>query len=123
MSNWQVLIVEVEYDSIQMVSKILTHHGVEISVVNDGFQCMEALRDMEPTLIVMDLSLPGMNGWDTLIAIRSDPHLAHIPVVAVTAFDSVDVAEDAYKAGFDGYFPKPVNPRSFVDALADIIST
>jgi CheY-like chemotaxis protein len=122
MPNWQVLIVEDEYDSIQMVSKILTHHGVEISVVNDGFQCMEALQDMEPTLIVMDLSLPGMNGWDTLIAIRSDPRLAHIPVVAVTAFDSVDVAEDAYKAGFDGYFPKPVNPGSFVNALADIIS-
>ncbi len=120
-SEWRVLVVEDEYDSITMVSKILSHHGIQVQVAENGYECLEVVVQFDPIIVVMDLAMPEMNGWETLVQLRSNPDTAHIPVVAITAFDSVDVAEDAYKAGFDGYFPKPVSPKNFVEELAAII--
>ena len=118
---WRVLVVEDEFDSVQMISKVLTYHGVEVQVAHNGHECMEYLSAYEPTLVVTDLAMPGMDGWETLAAIRANPTTRHIPVVAMTAYDSVDVADEAERAGFDAYFPKPVDPRTFVQSLVDII--
>jgi CheY-like chemotaxis protein len=118
---WHVLVVEDEYDSLQMVSKILSYHGITVVVAKNGRECLERLAEFEPTIIITDLAMPGMDGWQTLAAIRSNPATQHIPVVAMTAYDSVSVAEDAHNAGFDAYFPKPVDPRSFVQSLAGIL--
>ncbi|MBI5667300.1 MAG: response regulator [Chloroflexi bacterium] len=120
--EWQVLLVEDEFDSLQMVSKILKFHGVEVVVAHHGAECMDLLDHLTPTLIVTDLAMPMMDGWQTLAAIRSNPRTRHIPVVAVTAYHSIDVAEEAMNAGFDGYFAKPVDPRSFVQSLGQILA-
>lgn len=119
--QWQVLIVEDEYDSAQVVSKILTHHGVEVFVARDGQECLDMLGSLIPTAIVMDLAMPEKDGWSTLLEIRANPETAHIPVVAVTAYHSASVAQDAIAAGFDAYFSKPVDPNSFVESLAEVI--
>lgn len=119
--TWQVVVVEDEYDSVQLISKILGFYDIQVHVAHNGEDCLAMLEQFEPTLIVTDLAMPGMDGWQTLAALRANPHTRHIPVVAITAYDSVDVAEDALKAGFDAYFPKPVDPRSFVQSLADIV--
>ncbi len=122
LSELRVLVVEDEYDSAKMVSKILTHSGIQIELAGNGYECLNKLESFDPTIVVMDLAMPEMNGWEALIEMRSNPMTAHIPVIAITAFDSVDVAEDAYKAGFDGYFPKPVKP-SFVQELVNILDS
>jgi two-component system, cell cycle response regulator DivK len=122
MSNsWQILVIEDEYDSIQMVSKILTFHGIEVHVAHNGRECLDMLNDLNPTLIVSDLAMPEMDGWQTLAAIRANPQTEHIPVVAVTAYHSADVAEEAMRAGFDGFFAKPVSARTFVQQLKEIV--
>ena len=118
---WQVLVVEDEFDSAQIVWKILSFHGIQVHVAHNGSECLEMLNHIKPTLIVTDLAMPGMDGWEMLAAIRSNPQTKHIPVVAVTAYDSVDVAAEAAEAGFDAYFSKPVNPRSFVENLAKLV--
>lgn len=120
--TWQIIVVEDEYDSVQLISKILGFYDIQVHVAHNGEDCLAMLEQVEPTLIVTDLAMPRMDGWQTLAALRANPHTRHIPVVAITAYDSVDVAEDALKAGFDAYFPKPVDPRSFVQSLADIVS-
>ncbi len=120
-SDWRILVVEDEYDSVQMVSKVLSYHGIMVEVAQNGSECLERLHDFEPTIIVTDLAMPGMDGWETLAAIRANPATQHIPVVALTAYHSVDVAEEARHAGFDAFFPKPVDPRSFVQSLADLV--
>ena len=120
-STWQIIVVEDEFDSARMVSKILTYHGIEVFHAHDGHECLEMLETFEPTLIVTDLAMPGLDGWQTLDAIRSNPHTAHIPVVAITAYYSVDVAEEAFNAGFDAYYAKPLDPRSFVQDLSKIV--
>jgi CheY-like chemotaxis protein len=121
-NNWRILVIEDEYDSIQMVSKILSFHGIEVHVAHNGRESLEMLEDVNPTLIVSDLAMPEMDGWQTLAAIRANPYTQHIPVVAVTAFDSADVAEEALRAGFDAFFSKPVNPRTFVQQLRKLVA-
>jgi len=120
-NNWRILVIEDEYDSLQMVSKILSFHGVEVHVARNGRESLEILDTISPTLIVSDLAMPEMDGWQTLAAIRANPDTQHIPVVAVTAFGSSDVADEAMRAGFDAFFSKPVNPRTFVQQLEKLI--
>lgn len=117
---WSVLLVEDEYDSVQMVSKILSYHGIQVQVARTGAEGLSMLNHYHPTLIVTDLAMPGMDGWEVLSAIRANPATTHIPVVAITAYHSLAVAEEATSFGFDGYFPKPVNPRTFVQALVKV---
>ncbi|NDJ33667.1 MAG: response regulator [Chloroflexi bacterium] len=120
--TWRILIVEDETDTAQVVSTILEHHVVEVHHAADGTECLEKLSALQPTLVIMDLAMPQLNGWDTLIEIRANPDTAHIPVVALTAYHSMQVARDAAAAGFDGFFMKPVSAGSFVTDLGDLLA-
>jgi CheY-like chemotaxis protein len=122
LQDWKVIVVEDTYDDQQLISRMLQHYGVSVFIAKNGNECLELLEEIEPTLIVTDLAMPSKDGWQTLVAIRSDIAKAHIPVIAMTAYHSADVAQDAMKAGFDGYFPKPVNPQTFVSRLAEIMA-
>ena len=122
LNSWHVLVVEDERDSAQVVSEILAHNGVQVDVARNGYECLDMLREFEPTLIVMDLAMPEMDGWQTLMEIRANPATAHIPVVAVTAYHSVNVAQDALHAGFNAYFSKPLHPVRFMEAIVDLAS-
>lgn len=121
----QILVVDDDYDSLQVTMQAvrLGSGSIDVIGVHDGEECMDRLRTFRPHLIVMDLALPQMDGWQTLASIRSIPALAAIPVVAITAYHSYNVAEDARRAGFDAYFPKPLNVSTFMSNLEQIIST
>lgn len=121
-NQWCVLVVEDEYDSVQMVSKILRHYGADVHIANNGHECLAKLEDLDPTLIIMDLALPEMDGWETLVRIRSNINTAHIPVAAITAYHSVSVAEDARNAGFNAYFPKPLDTATIIEKLGEIVN-
>jgi CheY-like chemotaxis protein len=116
--NQEVLIVEDDPDSMAFVQQALRFSGLEVRSAINGQEAMRLLSTVRPILVIMDLSLPEMDGWQTLAAMRADPATASIPVVAVTAYHSASVAEDAYKAGFDGYFAKPLDVRRFLEAVA-----
>lgn len=112
-----VLVVEDEEDSIHLVAEMLRHHNAEVHVAGDGEEALNALADLRPNLIVMDLAMPRMDGWQTLEAIRQTPTIADVPVVAITAYHSATVAHDAEQAGFDAYFSKPVDVDAFIRTL------
>lgn len=120
-NDWRVILVDDDYDSVRMVTKILTYHGADVYVARSGEQCLDLLDVVNPAIIVTDLAMPDMDGWQTLQAIRSSTHSAHIPVVAITSYDSAQVAEKVSEVGFDAYFPKPLNPREFVQTLSKLI--
>lgn len=121
--NWKVIVVEDTYDDQQVVSYVLEHYGIEVHMAHNGDECLDLLKRVEPDLILTDLAMPRRDGWQTLVAVRADIRTAHIPVIAITAYHSAEVAEDAMRAGFDGYFPKPLNPQTFVGRLREILST
>jgi CheY-like chemotaxis protein len=122
MNQWQVLVVEDEYDSFQMVSKILTHYGVRMRLAENGVRCLEILAEgYDPHVIIMDLAMPVMDGFETLAHIRANKDTANIPVVAVTAYYSDEVEIKVEPAGFNAYFRKPLNARHFIEELTTLI--
>jgi CheY-like chemotaxis protein len=121
--DWHIVVMEDEYDSLRMVSKILSFHGIHFSVANNGRQGLQLMAQSEPTCVITDLAMPEMDGWSVLEHIRANPDTRHIPVVAVTAYHSSDVERDAEQAGFDAYFAKPVNAKTFVNSLEQLLST
>ena len=123
MKNWKVIVVEDTYDDMQLAIIILEHNGIEVHVAHDGRECLQLLQSVQPTLIVTDLSMPEMDGWQMLNAIRANPTTAQIPVVAVSAYFSSDLEMDARNAGFNACFAKPVSPRDFVSQLDTILNT
>ena len=119
--EWRVLLVEDEYDSIQLVSKILRYNGAKVYVAHNGYECLALVEELKPTLIIMDLGLPKMNGWETLAKLRDNPKTRAIPVMAITAYHSVSVEEDALVAGFDAFYPKPLDAIVFMEKLHRLV--
>lgn len=119
-----VIIVEDHADSGKVVEEAIQYFQSEadIHMTNDGEQCLQWMRTLNPSVVVTDLALPGMDGWSLLAAIRKDAAIAHVPVIAMTAYHSASVADDALKAGFDGYFSKPIDVFTFGENVMQIVS-
>lgn len=115
--QWRVLIVEDEADSSEVVQGILEYHHIQFWWACTAEEALEMLPEVAPNLLVVDLALPGMDGWGLLKHLRQNEATAHIPAVAVTAFHSTAVARQAIEAGFAAYFPKPIDTRMFVAEL------
>ncbi len=119
--NWNVLVVEDEADSQEVVQSILQISGIRSTGVPTAENALEVLEDVQPTLIVIDLALPGLNGWQLIERVRADPSVQHLPCVAITAYHSAEVAQQAIAAGFNAYFSKPIDATSFVRELEIIV--
>ena len=116
--EWTVIVVEDTFDDRQLASAILAHYGVQVIIAHNGRECLELLDTVHPTIIITDLAMPEMDGWEMLRQLRNNEVTCDIPVVALTAYHSADVAYDANRAGFDAYFPKPISPFDFVANLS-----
>jgi CheY-like chemotaxis protein len=116
-----VLVVEDEQDSMEVVKDILGHYNIESYGAFTAEEALELLQGFTPTLAILDLALPQMDGWGLLRAMRDNPDTAHVPAVAITAYHSANVAQEAIQAGFDAYFPKPIEATSFVRELERIV--
>ncbi len=121
LTGWHVLVVEDEADAQAVVCMILTSHGAQVSTAYTGEEALEVLTARRPTVAVIDLALPEMDGWELLETMRSNPDLAGIPAVAMTAYHSTNVAQEAVAAGFAAYFPKPLNAQTFAEDLIRIV--
>jgi two-component system cell cycle response regulator DivK len=122
MNHWQILVIEDESDSMEFVQGLLEHHGINSMGATTGEEALEMLERFRPKMIIIDLALPGLNGWDLLNAIKSNPALRKIPCVAITAYHTAELAERAIEAGFSAYFAKPLDATSFVRELEGIAS-
>lgn len=120
-SNWNVLVVEDEADSMELVQGLLSHYGIHSVGAASGEEALQVLKTMSPTLIILDLALPGVDGWGLLKAVRSHKTLSQVPCVAITAFHTPELAEQAISAGFNAYFAKPIDATSFVRELQAIV--
>jgi CheY-like chemotaxis protein len=122
LSDWQVLVIEDEDDSMEVVRGLLEHHGIQSVGVTTGEDALEAVKEFSPTLILVDLALPGVNGWELLEHFNGMPALRNVPRVAMTAYHTAELAEQAIEAGFSAYFPKPLDATSFVRELEVIVN-
>jgi CheY-like chemotaxis protein len=120
--NPHILIVEDEPDGRAVVEGMLDYFQMTCFSVADAEDALVALDRNGYNIAVIDLALPGMDGFDLIRAIRSTPHLANLPCMAVTAYHTSSVKHQAFKAGFDSYLPKPLDSARFVHALHRLIA-
>lgn len=108
----RILLIEDNEMNLDMLSRRLERRGFEILIAVDGAQGVETARQERPDLILMDMSLPVMDGWEATRRLKADPDMRHIPVIALTAHAIAGDRERCLAAGCDEYESKPVKfPR------------
>jgi two-component system, cell cycle response regulator DivK len=117
MAGELILIVEDHEKNRKLVRDVLQHGGYQTVETETGEEAIRLAQTTAPALILMDIQLPGMNGIEAFRVLRGDPRTRHIPVIAVTASAMTHDRQTILAAGFDGYQPKPINVRDFVEAV------
>ena len=116
-----VLLVEDNEDNLIVYRTILDHVGYRVIEARDGEEGVARARADHPDLILMDVSLPKMDGWEATRRIKADEATRQIPIIAVTAHALDDDREKATQVGCDGYLAKPVAPRRVVEEVERFI--
>jgi len=106
-----VLIVEDQIEMRAINAMYLHHHGFRVVAADNGVDGLQAARETLPDLILMDISIPGIDGIRATEALKRDPETEGIPVVIITAHPYGSVGKRAVDAGCDGYLTKPCDPR------------
>ncbi len=118
MSHARILIVEDNPDNRTLISDILLALDYEVIEATDGEQGVARATQERPDLILMDLSLPQVDGWTATRQIKGNPALTHIPIIALTAHAMVGDRERALEAGCDDYISKPIDLRELQNKIA-----
>ncbi len=114
----RILVVEDNPDNRILIADVLTSLDYEVIVAVDGEEGVAKANAEKPDLILMDLSLPQMDGWTATRHIKAKPELQHIKIIALTAHAMVGDREKALEAGCDDYVSKPIDLRELAGKLA-----
>ena len=121
-ASWNILIIDDEPDSIGVVKLIFDFHRSPVRAAHSGPEGLAMLRQQRPTFLLLDINMPAMTGWDVLKAIREDPALTDLPVIALTAHAMSGDRERILSAGFDGYIPKPISPPTLISSIEEALN-
>ncbi len=113
----KVLVIEDNEKNLYLVTFILERHGYQVVQARDGRKGVELAGRVEPTLIILDIQLPVMDGYAVARELRSNPALDDVPIVAVTSYAMPGDREQILAAGCTGYLEKPIDPETFVDQI------
>lgn len=119
-----VLLAEDHDDTRRIYGLILRHYGFEVEEASSGEEAIELAKSRRPSLVLMDIGLPGIDGWQTGRILKSDPETTDIPLIAFSARVE-STADLAGRATFDGYICKPVSPLELarrVGAYIDLLA-
>ena len=122
-SSATILIVEDNALNLELATDLLAVCGYTIRQARTGEEGVRLAVGESPDLILMDLRLPGMDGYAALRCLRADPRTAHIPTVALTAQAMMGDEAAALEAGFNSYIPKPIDTRMFCQTVAGLLDS
>jgi CheY-like chemotaxis protein len=112
-----VLIVDDFQDNREMYAEFLRFSGLRVEEATNGLEALEKAAALLPDLIVMDLSLPGIDGWEATRRLKNDATTKHIPVLALTGHALAGYSEGARQAGCDGFITKPCLPEMLLGEI------
>ncbi len=116
-STWRVLIVDNEPDNLRLAADLLEYNGATIARAEDGQTGLDVVADFKPDLILLDLAMPNLDGWEVHRRLRAMPELNQVPIIALTALAMPADAEKARVQGFNGYITKPFRVRALLEDL------
>ena len=117
----RILYVEDNEDNVYMLTRRLQRHGFEVMVAADGAQGVEIARSEHPDLILMDLNMPVLDGWEAARRLKSTPETRAIPIIALSAHAMTGDRERALAAGCDDYDTKPVQIDSLLTKMRALL--
>ncbi|MEH3103062.1 MAG: response regulator [Sphingomonas phyllosphaerae] len=116
----RVLVVEDNELNLKLFSDLLRAHGFVVEPVRDGREAVERARAFAPDLVVMDIQMPHVTGYELILQLKADAALRHIPVMAVTAYAGREDEERLRAAGADAYVSKPITLARFMAAVTEL---
>ncbi len=119
--NKTILVVEDNPDNREIMSAVLRHRGYDVVEAEDAETALALVSDRKPDLVLMDISLPRMDGYEATARLRALPHTAAVPVIAVSAHAFLQERRAPWEVGFDSYLTKPVAPSRIVEEVDRIL--
>jgi DNA-binding response OmpR family regulator len=117
-----VVCIEDESEMIDLIRLILGRRGFELTGATGGAEGLEAVRRIKPDLVLLDLMMPGMDGWEVYQQMKADENLKHIPVIIVTAkAQSIDKVLGLHIAKVDDYITKPFGPQELIQSIEKVL--
>ena len=120
--NERILIIEDNEINLELVTDLLEVNGFQVAHARTAEEGLRRARQVLPDLVLLDLSLPGMDGLAAARALRADPSINHLRVIALTAHAMKGDETTALEAGCDGYLTKPINTRDFPEQVRRYIA-
>jgi CheY-like chemotaxis protein len=121
LSKPRILLVEDYDDAREMYRDYLEFAGFQVDTARDGHEALEQARRHNPDLVLMDLSLPGLDGWEATRILKKDPATSHLIVVALSAHALSAEGDRARAAGCDGFIAKPCLPHDLVEQITEYL--
>ena len=119
----QIVCVEDELDMIELVRLILTRKGYDFHGANGGTEGLSLIRDIQPDLVLLDLMMPDMDGWEVYQQMKADEKLQNIPVIIITAkAQSIDKILGLHIAKVNDYITKPFGPAELLQSIETVLS-
>jgi CheY-like chemotaxis protein len=118
-----ILLVEDNEDNQAIYRTMLEHFGYDVIGAYDGEEGVRLAQQRKPDLILMDVSIPLLDGWEATRILKGDAATRHIPIIALTAHALAADRAKATAVGCDGYLPKPVEPRLVVQEVEKLLAT
>ncbi len=119
--NARILLVEDNEANRYLATFLLENSGYHVLRADNGREAVIAAQNEMPDLILMDIQMPEVDGYEAARRIKAEPHLAHIPIVAVTSYAMVGDREKAEGIGFAGYIEKPIVTETFISEISRYI--
>ena len=119
--NSKILIVDDDPKILKMLTKALSRKKYGTEVASDGFEAGTKIMKFQPGLVVLDLIMPGMSGFEVCKKIKEDSDTSHIKVLAITGYDNEENKKRIMEAGADGYMPKPLEMKELIINIEDLL--
>jgi two-component system cell cycle response regulator len=117
----RILIIEDNETNLELMIYLLQEFGYEPMTALDGEEGLTAIRQERPDLVLCDIQMPNLDGYELVKIVKADPDLRQIPIVAVTALAMAGDRDKGLAAGFDSYINKPLNPQTFVQQVEKLL--
>ena len=120
-NTMSVLLVDDDPDACHIFELVMQHHRLPYEIAEDAESALEMLKKHMPDIVVLDLFLPGMDGYQALDRIRRMSSAPECKIVATTAYYTQETQNEVITRGFNGYLPKPFDPSTFVNYLHTVL--
>ncbi|MDL1974878.1 MAG: response regulator transcription factor [Deltaproteobacteria bacterium] len=126
MAGEKILLVDDDYDFCEATELLLQARGYDVTMAHDGEEGLEKVRSRQPDLVILDVMMPKMNGYDVCVVMKADPELSAIPVILLTAvgqemFKTPYTKEMGLMTEADDYIAKPVEPQELLERIEALL--